>query len=395
MQKTDVAIIGGGIVGSSIAYHLRQDGFKGRIIVVERDPTYARASSNLAMGGMRQQFTSIVNIRMVQYSVAFYEGFDRRMNLGGVHPPANLRQRGYLFLADRGNADALQRRFDLEKQNGAEVERLGPEEVRRRLPDVFLDDILFGVLGPRDGYANVRAVLGGFRKGASESGAEYLHDEVTAVERTGSRVSGVTLASGQRYESPIVVNAAGAYAGALGRLAGVDVPVQPVRQHLFRARLPRVWPYRFPMVIDPGGVHWRHDDVIGGPADEDRIVVAKTRMDEPAGENFACDESRWRTDFFPDLVRRVPGFAALALMEGWAGLYEMTPDHNPIICEHPALSGFFLANGFSGHGVMMAPATGKVVSELIRLGRSESVDVRPFEIGRFERGEFLHDEATI
>jgi sarcosine oxidase subunit beta len=118
-------------------------------------------------------------------------------------------------------------------------------------------------------------------------------------------------------------------------------------------------------------------------------------MDEPAGENFACDESRWNTDFLPDLVRRVPGFAPLALMEGWAGLYEMTPDHNPIIGEHSALAGFFLANGFSGHGVMMAPATGKVVSELIRLGRSETVDVRPFDVGRFDRGEFLLDEATI
>jgi FAD-dependent oxidoreductase domain-containing protein 1 len=395
MSKTDILIIGGGVVGSSIAYHLRQDGYNGRIVVIERDPTYARASSNLAMGGMRQQFTSIVNIRMVQYSVGFYEGFDRRMGLGGAHPPANLKQRGYLFLADQQNADALQRRFELEKQHGAEVEWLGPGELRQKLPEVFLDDALFGVLGPRDGYANVRAVLGGFRKGAAEAGAEYVHDEVTAIERSESRVTGVVLRSGERYDAPIVVNAAGAYAGAIGRLAGADVPVQPVRQHLFRARLPKVWPYRFPMVVDPGGVHWRHDDVIGGPAGEDRIVVAKTRMDEPAGENFTCDRSRWEADFQPDLLRRVPGFAPLELMEGWAGLYEMTPDHNPIICEHPALSGFFLANGFSGHGVMMAPATGKVVSELIRMGRSDTVDIGPFDLGRFARGELLYDEATI
>jgi glycine/D-amino acid oxidase-like deaminating enzyme len=147
------------------------------------------------------------------------------------------------------------------------------------------------------------------------------------------------------------------------------------------------------MVIDPDGTHWRHDDAVAdGP---DRIVVAKTKHDETSGENFACDDSRWFTDFYPSLVRRMPSFAGLTPAEGWAGLYEMTPDHSPIIGEHPDISGFFLANGFSGHGLMMAPATGKAIADLIISGQSHTLDVSDFRFDRFRSGESLDDDATL
>jgi glycine/D-amino acid oxidase-like deaminating enzyme len=148
------------------------------------------------------------------------------------------------------------------------------------------------------------------------------------------------------------------------------------------------------MVIDPSGVHWRHDDPIDA-RDPDRIVVALTKWDEPRGENFDVDSRRWNTEFLPALTRRLPAFAALRDVEGWAGLYEMTPDHNPVLGEHPALRGFVFANGFSGHGLMMSPATGKIVSEWVRLGRSETFDVSIFAPDRFARGAVVHDEATI
>ena len=148
------------------------------------------------------------------------------------------------------------------------------------------------------------------------------------------------------------------------------------------------------MVIDPTGVHWRHDDTSTAET-PDQLVVARTRPNEPPGESFVCDLSRWETDFRTPLVSRVPQFEPLKLIEGWAGLYAMTPDHNPVLGEHPNLSGFFLANGFSGHGLMIAPAIGKVLSELIRIGRSETVDVTDFAPDRFERGILVHDEAMI
>lgn len=394
VETADILIVGGGVVGSSIGYHLRQDGFTGRIVIVERDPTYARASSSLAMGGIRQQFGSSVNVQMVQYSVAFYRDFDRRMRVDAYDPRASFVQRGYLFLADAASAPALERRYHVMRERGANVRRLPVDDIRAMLPDLRVDDLLFGVFGPEDGYANPKEVLRGFRAAASAAGVQYLEDDVIAIQQQAGRVRGVACRSAGRIDTAVVVNAAGPYAAAVAQLAGVEQPVRPMRQHLFRCDLPRLWPYRFPMVIDPGGLHWRHDDPIAGDA-PDRIVLAKTKLDEPYGENFACDTSRWVADFYPDLMRRMPALRDVRLVEGWAGLYEMTPDHNPMIGEHPSLGGFFMANGFSGHGLMMAPATGKVVSELIRCGRSDTVDVTALSVARFARGELLVDEATI
>jgi FAD-dependent oxidoreductase domain-containing protein 1 len=394
MSAADVVIIGGGVVGSSIAYHLRQDGFAGRIVIAERDDSYAHASSNLAMGGIRQQFGSTVNIRLAQYSIAFYRDFDRKMSVEGHTPRAWFRQRGYLFLVDAASAERFERRYTILNARGARTRRLSVDEIRAMLPDLYVDDLVFGLIGPDDGYANPKEVLRGFRAAARAANVEYVQAEVTAIRREGGRVAGVTFASEDRVDAPVVVNAAGPFAGHVARLAGVEQPVEPVRQHLFRCDLPRRWPYRWPMTIDPGGVHWRHDDPVE-PGQADRIILAKTKLDEPEGENFTCDESRWMADFYPDLVRRVPAFKDVRLVEGWAGLYEMTPDHNPMIGEHPRLRGFFMANGFSGHGLMMAPATGKVVSELIRCGRSETIDISDLSIERFERGQLFWDEAMI
>ena len=389
-----IIIVGGGIVGSSIAYHLRLDGHAGRVVVVERDPTYARASSFLAMGGIRQQFSSAVNIQLAQYGTRFYAEFDRALRVPGHAPRANFRQRGYLFLVDDALTDRFEARVERQRRLGARVERLTLDDVRILVPGVRLDDIRFGVFGPDDGYGEPREILAGFRAAAAAAGAEYLTAEVVDLTRRSGQVAGVVLDSGDRIPGDAVVNAAGPFAARLGAMANITLPIRPVRQQLFRCALPHRWPYRFPVVIDPTGVHWRHDDPVTD-SDPDQLVVACTRPDEPPGENFDCDSSRWETDFRPPLVGRVPGLEPLELVEGWAGLYAMTPDHNPLLGEHPAAPGFFLANGFSGHGLMIAPAVGKVLSELIRTGQTETVDVRCFDATRFDRGELVHDEAMI
>ena len=389
-----ILIVGGGVVGSSIAYHLRRDRYAGRVVVIERDPTYARASSFLAMGGIRQQFSSAVNIQLAQYSTRFYTEFDRALRLPGHVPRTKFRQRGYLFLVDDVMADRFAARVERQRRLGAHVERLTLDQLRALVPGVRLDDIRFGVFGPDDGYGEPREVLVGFRAAADAAGAEYLTAEVVDLTRRSGHVAGVVLDGGERVPGAAVVNAAGPFAARLGAMAGIDLPIQPVRQQLFRCALPVRWPYRFPVVVDPTGVHWRHDDPVI-ESEPDRLVVACTRPDEPPGENFDCDLSRWESDFRPPLVRRVPGLEPLELIEGWAGLYAMTPDHNPLLGEHPTAPGFFLANGFSGHGLMIAPAVGKVLSELLRTGRAATVDVRCFDPGRFDRGELVHDEAMI
>ncbi len=392
--SADVVIIGGGVVGSSAAWRLREDGFIGRIVVVERDRSYARASSFLAMGGIRQQFASSVCVRMVQHSVALWRAFDTRLRTATHTPHAWFRQRGYLFLADDTNAATLAAREAAQADAGAVQQRLSVDEIRALVPGLALDDIHFGLFGPEDGYANPREVLFGFRAAAEAAGVEYLEDTVTGVQIRGGRVTGITLASGGRLDAPVVVNAAGALAGRVAALAGLSVPVEPVRQLLFRCTLPRGWPSRFPMVIDPGGVHWRHDDALA-PGDPDRLILAFTKWDEPAGENLECDDVRWATEFYPALIRRLPAAVDVSDVHGWAGHYEMTPDHNPVLGEHPSLGGFIFASGFSGHGLMMSPATGLVVSELVRLGESRTFDIAPFAVDRFERGGLVRDGATI
>lgn len=394
MASDRIVIVGGGVVGSSIAWHLRTGGFEGEVVVVERDPTYRRASSFLAMGGVRQQFGSAANIRLAQHSIRFYERFDTAMRTPDHQPRAWFRQRGYLFLANDETADRFERRYERQRALGACVERLDVDAIRTLVPDLALDDIRFGVFGPNDGYANPREVLAGFRHAAAAAGATYVTGEVTRLQVATGRVRGVTLDDGAALDARAVVNAAGPFAARLAALADIALPVEPVRQHLFRCALPCRWPHRFPVVVDPGGVHWRHDDPVA-PDHPDRIIVARTKLDEPPGENFACDENRWAVDFRPPLVARLPAFAAAELVEGWAGLYEMTPDHNPLLGAHPELAGFHLANGFSGHGLMMAPATGAALAELLTTGASTRLDIGAFDPGRFARGEAFRDEAMI
>jgi len=388
-----IVIIGGGVIGSSIAYHLKTRDAGSDVVVVERDPTYQHASSRLAMGGIRQQFSSKANIQLAQHSVRFYQRFD-----AAVGPfetgPINFQQRGYLFLVNKEMSERFASRVARQRDLGAHVERIEVDQIRRLVPDLVLDDIQFGVFGPKDGYANPRAVLAGFRHAAAGEGVQYVADEVTAIDQAGGGVSAVQLGSGTRLETQTVVNAAGAFAGAIGRMAGVDIPIHPERQQLFRCTLPHVWPYRFPVVIDPTGVHWRHEDS-EGPDDSDRIVIARTKTDEVAGENFTCDMTRWGPDFRDPMVARLPALGDVQLVEGWAGLYEMTADHNPLIGEYPDLEGFHIVAGFSGHGLMMAPAVGFAVAELVVTGESSSLDISPFDVTRFERNEPFWDEAMI
>lgn len=385
-QRAGIVIVGGGVVGSSIAYSLKAAGYPDRVVVLERDPSYRFASSRLAFGGIRQQFCSEVNVRMAQRSVAFYERFDETMAVESRRPAGKFRRRGYLFLADYGNAERLERRFAAMRGLGVAVERLTGSEILRLVPELDLSDIAFALFGPRDGYGDAPAILAGFRAKAESLGAEFLADEIETVERKDGRVGAVRCARHGRIETQRLVCAAGAYAAKLGHRAGIEIPVRPVRQQLVRAALPRPWGYEFPVVVDPTGVHWRS-------AEGNTIVVAKTEGEEPEGLNFAPDPDRFQR-LHPVLSRRVPEFARLEPVSAWAGLYEMTADHNAILGPHPDLPGFFLACGFSGHGLMLAPATGEVLSEML-MDRPTSIDVSPLSVTRFQTGAFLKDEAMI
>lgn len=388
MQTADVVIVGGGVVGSSIAYNLKNDGFTGRVLVVERDPTYEFASTPLSMGGVRQQFGTAISIRIMQYATRIYEQFDDLMAVGDERAEAGLHQTGYLFLADDANWDVLHRRYDLQQGLGVEAEILDPPAIEKIMPELNLEGIRGGFFCHRDGYVDPHGVLHGFIKKAKALGAQYATDEVVRILTDGGRVRAVVTKTGDEIQAPIVVNAAGAYAGQVGALAGVEVPVVPLRRQLYVGQPPRALGMDLPMIIDPGGVHWRPESV-------DKILIAKTKREETPGVKFGWERDHFIEKVWPDLARRVPLFGTLKLVRGWGGLYEVSPDENAILGEHPDLRGFLLANGFSGHGLMMSPATGKLLSECIRLGRFETLDATCLGLDRFARGQPIHEEAII
>jgi len=385
-HTAEVVIIGGGIIGASIAYHLRQDGLSGRLIVIERDTTYARATTPMSLGGIRQQYATPCNIALARYSLQFYEQFDQFMAGVWGRPQAHFHQSGYLFLFEETQRPAMLQKYTLQRQMGVEVEVLTPQQVLDLFPHLGLEDIAGALYGRRDGYLNPRGALQGFVERARELGCTWLQDEVVHFTPTTgqtyalhTRVSGV-------ITTPALVLAIGPWAQHLATPAGIVLPVLPVRRQACYFTLPRPLGYKLPMVIDPSDVHFRHD------TETDNHLLATTIVrNEPPGFNFDWDPTRFHEHIVPQLRRRLPTCTPLQLQRGWAGHYDVTPDENPILGSHPDYPGLFLAVGFSGHGLMLAPAVGKILSEVVRLGHSATLDAAPYRLARFCTGELIVD----
>jgi len=388
-RTSDVVIVGGGVMGSAVAYFLRADGFAGRVLVIERDLSYRRASSGLSVGGIRQQYGTAINIQLSRASLAFYERFSEQMEVLGDRPDIAFRQRGYLFLVDAAHWPIMQRWHRVQREHGVEVALLAPEEARAFVPDLSLDGIHGASFGWRDGTLDPGSVLQGFVRKARHLGAEYLEDEVTDIGIVDGRVTGVATRRSGIIASSLVVNAAGPGAGAVARLAGVRLPVEPVRRQVYVFEPERALPYDLPLIIDVTGIYFRHEP--GG-----RVLTGRSFADDPHAFDFTWDRDRFFTGIWPDLARRMPCFHRLRLERGWAGLYDMNVvDHNAILGAHPEVGGLYCIAGFSGHGFQQAPAAGRGVAELIRAGRFLTLDLSPLTPARFTTGALLLEEAVI
>lgn len=384
VEKASVIVVGAGVIGCSVSFQLARMGARD-VVVLEREPLPGTGSTSRANGGIRAQFTTESNVRMSLLSMEILDSLE-----GEIGAPPAYGKAGYLFLTDSPEKlAAMERAAAFQRGFGVDVEVLDAAGVRRRVPWVSGERLAGGTFGARDGFIDPGRLCGFFASAAAHDGVAFRHGrEVVGVEE---RVGGFVLrtADGSSFAAPVVVNAAGAWSARLAALFGVDVPVEPVRRHLFLTGpvpdLPRV----IPMTIDADtGVLVRREG--------ERVLVAWSNADEPPGFDTSCDPE-FVLRFADALEARFPSVAAAGIdqRKSWAGLYEVTPDHHAILGPVPGCPGFLLATGFSGHGVMHAPAAGRCVAEMILRGRSESLDVNSLSLGRFARGEFIHETMVL
>jgi sarcosine oxidase subunit beta len=385
VRTADVVIVGAGIVGSSIAYHLTAAGCK-NVLVLERETAQGKGSTGKSMGGVRAQFSTPVNIQMSLYSIPFYASFDERLGL-----PAGYRPQGYLFCATNDRHLAYLR-TNYEKQVAMglkEVRLISAEEIRTRFPQLRTDDIIGGSFCSTDGFVDPYSAMNGFMSWAADHGTTlWKNAQVTAIRREADRSFAVETSRGT-ISTPTVVNAAGAWAASLAKMVGINLPVEPLRRMLVPTEPFDQFPHTAPMIIDmSNGFHFR-PEALG-------FLLAWNDPEETPG---------YKTDFEPSFIEkiltraadRVPIFENLAVnpKRAWAGLYEMTPDHHPILGPVPEVPGFYLANGFSGHGVMHAPATGKILADLILTGSTDLIDATLLDLARFGEERTIYETAIL
>jgi sarcosine oxidase subunit beta len=338
------------------------------------------------MGGVRAQFSMPISIRMSLYSIPFFDRFDEV-----IGHPSGYRPQGYLFVAtDPRHMAYLRDNYRKQVEAGLKtVHLLCPEDVRRLAPEIRADDVIGGSFCSTDGFVDPHSVMTGFMQKAMERGVELMREtEVTGIRTDGQGVCGVETAKGP-IAGRVVVNAAGPWAGLVAGLAGVDLPVEPLRRMLVPTEPFDKVSHQSPMVVDMGtGFHYRPEGL--------GLLLAWNDPEETPGFKMNFDRA-----FIEKVLTR--GVSRLPVLEeaevnprrAWAGLYEMTPDHHPVIGQVKSLPGLYLANGFSGHGVMHSPATGRIVADLITTGQTGLVEAEMLALERFAEGRLLHETAVL
>jgi len=387
----EVVIVGGGVMGCAVAYFVAADpAFHGRILVLERDPSYAFASTTLSWGGYRQQFSTPENIRMAAFSIPFLKSAHQTLAVDGEGPALSLREQGYLFLASEQGESALRASHAGQLAEGATVEMLNPDQLTARFPWLNVAGIAAGTFGhSNEGWLDPHALLHGFRRKARDLGVSFQVAEVAGLERQDRRITGVRLANGEAIAAGVVVNAAGWRAGALAATAGIDLPVEP------RKRMTYVFECRedlsgIPLTIDPSGVGARPEgrQYLG--------LVSPAEADDPPRSDFELEYALFEDVIWPTLAHRIPAFEAIKLSRAWAGLYDYNAfDQNAILGPHPEISGILFCNGFSGHGIQQSPAAGRAVAEWLVHGAPHSLDLSTFSYNRIAAGRPIREAAVV
>jgi FAD-dependent oxidoreductase domain-containing protein 1 len=367
----DVIIIGGGIMGSATAFYLMKADATLKVAVVERDATYAQASTTLSMSNIRIQFSLKENIQISQYSSEVLKRFEEEMAVDDQQPKIYFRQEGNLFLVDAAEETAARRAFEMQKDLECQVQWWSSQTIKQHYPLYEPEPFVGGTFSPGDGYFDAYAVLMGYRAKARSLGATYIQDEVVKIKKDQKRVAGAELAAHGHLNAEFVINCAGAWAADVAKTAGVKLPVVPIKRQVFALDTAVKPTDPLPLTVLPSGLYFRSET--GG-----LILLGKSMDEDPVGFNFSWDDKRFIELLWPELAEFAPAFDRLKLMRGWAGLYAVnTLDGNAILGQWPELKGLYLANGFSGHGLQQGPAVGRYLSELI-LGQPVSMDLSIF-----------------
>jgi FAD-dependent oxidoreductase domain-containing protein 1 len=387
----DVVIVGGGVIGSAIAYFLAaQPAFDGRIVVVEKDSTYERASTPRSAGSIRQQFSIEENILISKFCIEFLNSIHECLRVDEESPDVGFVEAGYLFLADPGGAAILRENHALQRQCNAAIDLLSPPELKDRFPWLEVDDLTAGAHGVEgEGWLDPYSLLQAFRRKARSLGVTYVDDEVVGLERDGSRVVLVRLRDGGDMSCDILVNAAGAVAADLAGMVGVNLPVRPRKRTVFVIRCEAELP-RCPMVIDPTGLFFRPE------GDAYICGIAPSPENDPDCLDVDVDYDQFEETVWPLLAARVPAFETLKMERAWAGHYAYnTFDQNAVIGPHPEIENILFANGFSGHGLQQSPAVGRAISELIAFGEYRTLDLSRLAFDRILDGEPLLERNIV
>ena len=384
----DVIIIGGGIMGSATAYYLMTADPTLRVAVVERDPTYAQASTTLSLSNVRTQFSLKENVQISLYTLQVLKTFEEDMAVEGQKPRVYFRQEGNLFLVDAAGEDAARKALEMQQQLGCRVQWWTPQTIQAHYPLYEPQKFAGGTFGPDDGYFDAYAVLMGYKAKVRSLGAAYIQDSVVRIKTSGQQITGVELAVQGNLTSKYVVNCAGAWAAEVARTAEIALPVVPVKRQVFVLDTAVKPQTPLPLTVLPSGLYFRSET--GG-----LILLGKSLENDPIGFEFSWDDKRFLDLLWPELAEFVPAFDRLKLMRGWAGLYAVnTLDGNAILGPWPGLRGLYLANGFSGHGLQQGAAVGRYLAELI-LDRPPALDLSIFSPQRILENRPVSESGLV
>jgi glycine/D-amino acid oxidase-like deaminating enzyme len=388
-MRYDIVIIGGAIVGSSVAYYLREEGFTGSIALIERDPQFSHAATTLSLASIRQQFSIPENIRLSQFTLKL---FRRLKETFGADADIGFREGGYLILAGEAGLPILKANHETQVAEGADIALEDADQLARRFPWLSVEDISAGAFGRSgEGWFDAHALLTLFRKALRDKKIDFITASATGIKREGNRVTAVSLDNGETLDAGIVVNAAGPNAGKVAAFAGLALPVEPRKRNVFVFEAREKYA-DMPLLVDPSGIYVRPEGSVyltGGAEPEEGDVA-------PDPKDFDVNWPLFEEVVWPTLATRIPAFEAIKPTRAWVGHYDYnTLDQNGVIGPHPEVGNFLFANGFSGHGLQQAPAVGKSIAELIMHGGYRTIDCTAFGYERVAAGRAFRELNVI